>query len=426
MNVAVIGGGYVGLPTAVALATLGHNVVCCERDACRRQKAETGRAPFVDVGLEEALAIVVQSGQLRFCADVADAIENIEIAIVAVPVESGKTGLNELNKVAAIIATKSHCVLVIKSTVPPGTCKKLRQTYGICVASNPEFLRQGHGFEDCISPPRIVVGVDELHARQLLHTLYLPLIERGREYIEISSISAEIAKLTSNTFLAGRIALINETSDLCEVAGGNIKDVARVLAADSRIGSDYLRASVGFGGSCLPKDGRLLVDAGEVAGLDMHAIKAIYLSNQQHIQRVAEQIIAQLPRNATVAIWGVAFKPEVNSICESPAVCVMQILAEYGIRLQVCDPLVDTTSLQNMLPTAMFFKESIAAATHADALVVLNKQQEFLHIAPADIARAMLRNIVFDYTGIFNYTDCQQAGLTLHAVGAFAAMYRAS
>ncbi|MGI9297973.1 MAG: nucleotide sugar dehydrogenase [Gammaproteobacteria bacterium] len=418
MNIAVIGGGRVGLPTAAALAILGHRVACCERDRFRRQTAAAGRAPFADSGLEKALVAAIQSGALRFCEGVAATVKNAEAALVAVPVSDGNAGRNELKKVAAAIAAARCSVLAVKSTVPPGTCEQLQKTYDICVAANPEFLRQGRGFEDCMSPSRIVVGADDRRARRTLREVYAPLINRGITYIETSRAAAEIAKLASNMFLASRTALINEIADLCEAAGGDIKDAARILAADRRIGGGYLRAGPGFGGPCLPKDGRLLAEAGSAAGIAMPAVKAVYDSNRRRLRCLAGRVAELSPPNPVVAVWGAAFKPGADSVCDSPAVEIMRLLDARGCRLRVCEPLADAAALQNALPAATYFCDGIAALSGADTLVTANKHESFSRISPAAVSRAMKGDLVFDYAGIFDRDACRRAGISLHAIGA--------
>lgn len=417
MDIAVIGGGRVGLPTAAALATLGHRVVCCERNRFRRQTAAAGRAPFSDAGLEKALAAAVQSGMLRFCGDAAVAVKNTEAIIVAVPVSDGNAGLDALKKAAAVVAAAGCGVLAVKSTVPPGTCERLQKTHDICVAANPEFLRQGRGFEDCMSPSRIVVGADDRRARRTLRAVYAPLIARGIPYIETSRAAAEIAKLASNMFLASRAALINEIADLCEAAGGDIKDAARILAADRRIGGGYLRAGPGFGGPCLPKDGRLLSEAANAAGIVMPAAQAVYDSNRRRLRRLAARIAELSPPNPVVAVWGAAFKPGADSICDSPAVAIMRLLDARGCRLRVCELSADTAALQNALPAAAYFNDGVAAVSGADTLAVINMHESFSRISPAAVSRAMKGDMVFDCAGIFDRASCRRAGISLHSVG---------
>ena len=222
-------------------------------------------------------------------------------------------------------------------------------------------MRQGHGFNDFISPSRIVIGGNKTQALQVMRVLYTPLIQRGVKYIETNHVSAEIAKLASNMFLSSRVTLINETADLCEASGGYIADVTRVLVADKRIGGDYLQSGIGFGGTCLPKDGRLLMSAAQRLGVDVSASKAVYDSNQRRIRCIAGRIMNLSPKRPTIAVWGVSFKPDADSISESPAISVIHDLCARDCQMQVHEPLVDMEALRCAIPLARFFHNKMAA-----------------------------------------------------------------
>lgn len=383
-------------------------------------KTQRQGAPFADAGLDDALVTVTRSGMLQFCADIAESVRDAGAVIITVPVLDGSGGMEVLEEIAATVTAvvAAHCVLIIKSTVPPGTCRKLQNAYKLSIVANPEFLRQGHGFEDFMSPARIVVGGDNESALCVVRTVYASLIASGTQYIETDSVSAEIAKLASNMFLAGRVALINETADLCEAAGGNIDDVVCVIAADKRIGGDYLRASAGFGGFCLPKDGRLLAEAADANEVSMPAAGAIYISNRRRIKRIAEHIIMLAPENPVITFWGLAFKPGADSICDSPAVEMMRILhASCRCRLQAYDSLVDIEMLRKTFPAAVFFDESVAALSGADILVVITGNKEFSQVPPAVILKEMQGKLILDYAGVFDYRSFQKLDITLHTVG---------
>ena len=417
MKIVVVGGGRVGLPVAAGLAVIGHRVVCCERDAARRRSAASGRAPFADKGLDDALLGALKSGALTFCSTVAQAVGEADAVIIAIMVDH-RNGERELNNLAAEVVSvmPPRCILIVKSTVQPGTCSQLQKAFGIHVVANPEFLRQGHGFGDFLSPFRIIVGGDKV-ALKIMRNIYAPMIERGAEYIETDCVSAEIAKLASNMFLSSRTALINETADLCEAAGGDIALVARAIAADKRIGGENLRPSIGFGGACLPKDGCLLMESARRFNADMLAAAAVYDSNRRRMRRIAERIFLSLPRCPVVAVWGVACKPDADSVCESPAVAVMRDLQSWGGRIQAYEPTADMAELRKEFPFAVFAKDKMAALAGADVLAVMNKSKFILGVSPTAVVGAMKNPVVFDFVGIFDRVKSKKAGMTLRVVG---------
>lgn len=424
MKIAVVGGGRVGLPTAAGLASMGHHVVCCERDDAKRQVAAGGRAPFADAGLDDILAEMTASGRLRFCAGVAEAAANADAVMVAVPVPSGARGTETLDAVAAEFAAArppaSDCVFIIKSTVPPGACARIKKRLGIEVVSNPEFLREGFGAQDCINPSRVIVGCDDDKTRGVMRRIYAPLIARGVAYLEMNSVSAEITKLTANMFLSSRIALLNETADLCAAAGGRVADVIRALALDGRIGGDYLRASVGFGGGCLPKDGRLLLEAAGRARAAMPTVAAIYDSNSARMRRLADSIADAVLKTAVgaplVAVLGVAFKPGSDSICESPSVAVMRRLAERGLAVRGHDANIGAGVVESEVAGVTMVSDAQAAADGADALVVMNADDAYDGISAAAVAARMRGRIIFDYAGVFGDDDAP-AALNIYRIG---------
>lgn len=420
MKVAVIGGGRVGLPVAAGLASVGHRVLCCERDKAKRETAAAGKAPFVDEGLDDALASVVASGHLRFCADIAEAVGDARVVFMAVPVSADENGLHILQTTVAETAAAAPLgsVIAIKSTVPPGTCGQLQGELGsrLLVASNPEFLRQGFGLREFLNPSRIVVGTDNAQAAKTLRQLYAPIIKNGAEYIATTCINAEIAKLAANMFLSSRVALINELSDLCEATGACIHETIKVLATDRRIGKRYLHPSVGFGGGCLPKDGKLLLQKADALNVNMPAASAIYNSNRARAEQLAARILAQMPPRPTAAAWGVAYKQNSDDTRESAAIAVIHALCARGATVRACDAHI--TDVPASLPdNCRFFNDCFEALNGADMLINLVHHKEYAEISPAEIRRRMKGVHVFDCTGIFDCPKMQEAGLVMNVIG---------
>ncbi len=419
MNLAVIGGGRVGLPVATGLATLGHSVICCERDEDKRNSANAGQSPFLDIGLDEALAECVKLGTLKFCDNIVAAAANADAVFVAVPVSDEDNGLDELYRVVVdvVASAPSHCVLVIKSTLPLGVCAQLQEKFNVCVVANPEFLQQGRGFADFMSPSRIIIGSDDAQALQTMRIIYTSFIEKNIPYIEMTCATAEIAKLTANMFLSSRVALINEMADLCEAAGGDIGDVIKAVSTDKRIGDKYLQAGVGFGGVCLPKDGRLLAESARQLGVKIPAIESLYQSNQNRAKKIAAQIIKMLPEKPTIAVWGFAFKPGADDILESPAVAIVRELYLAGAQINGYDPLIKAEILQKEFPKGRFYNQRETALIGADILVILVAAEEFRQATADEIRQTLKGCLIYDCAGIFAHKDIQKSGLKLCQVG---------
>ena len=420
MNIVTIGGGRVGLPVATGFAQLGHETTCYEWNVERRALIKLGRAPFAEAGLDDALAVVVNKGMLRVCDGIKEAVANADVVFIAVPVgvgSSGTKGLWSATEAAAKYAP-NDCVIAIKSTVPPGTCAKIKSALGgkIKIVANPEFLRQGKGLFDFLSPMRVVVGADGQHEQAVMREAYAPLINRGVKYIETDIVSAEVAKLAANMFLSSRAALINEIADLCECAGGGMEKVTEVLKADRRIGESFLRAGPGFGGTCLPKDGRMLIGAARRNGVGMPAVKGVYKSNKIRPARIARRIAGMLPPHPTIAVLGFAYKPGADNICESAAVSVVEYLREHGAQINGSDAGL-SSAMRTTIGDVSWFEEPLDALANADALVALNDDNVFSRLSADEIKSAMKGVTVFDYAGAFCRHEMKKTGLSFYPVG---------
>lgn len=433
MEIAVIGGGRVGLPAAAGLAALGHRVVCCEADKTRRETAAAGEPPFEDEGLAAALAAGRANGGLRFCADIASAVAAAEVVFLAVPTASGDGGLRLLFDAAAQVAgcCATGTVLAVKSTVPPGTAAELARRVGdkISVASNPEFLRQGKGLRDFLQPSRIVVGAEDATAAKKMREVYAPLLAKTgakagakTEYIETNWAAAELAKLAANMFLASRVALVNELADVCAAAGADIGAVARVVGLDGRIGGRYLRAGVGFGGACLPKDGELLLALAARRGVELTAVRGLYVSNRARPAHLARRVLSAVaaatpaaPVAPVVAAWGAAFKPGADDVRDSPALEVIRALCAGGAQVRVCEAAAAAADLPPGAALAGGYAESVAGA---DVLVVLLPPQGAAGAPPLEeIARQMRGKLLFDFADALDGEAAAAAGLEYRAIG---------
>ena len=429
MKIAVIGAGYVGLSTALNMAELGHEVHCCEVSEERLALLTAGRSPIGEPGIQEALQRALQEGSLQLHGDIRSAAHESELLFIAVTtVEQYNAPLLAVAQVA-IEVLPAGAVIAIKSTVPPGTCallqKQIRKTdKPVYVAFCPEFLRQGHALEECRRPSRIVVGTEDEVAREVLHKAYAPLLERnrsaGREppMIFCRPSSAELSKLTSNLLLAARISIINEVADLCGRTGGDIDEVAGIAGMDARIGSDYLRAGPGFGGSCLPKDGRMLSVASAEVGLQSIAIDAVVHSNEDRIERLPsqlQQLRAEVGATGAVAVWGLSFKADTDDLRHSTALSTVTRLAEAGLSLQVYDAL----ARHELLPAGVRReKDPLSAARGASMLLVLTDSQALAAVDVQALHEAMVApRLIYDAVRLFDGAVMHAAGLDYRALG---------
>lgn len=404
MNIAVIGGGHVGLPVAAVFAEAGNRVVCCERDPSRLRLLRAGRAPFGEPGLGHLIDAGLRRGTLAFAEDAAQAVGQAELCFVTVET-SATDGHRRLRETAASVAQgmPDGSAIVLKSTMQPMTADSVAAEIGdrVKVAVNPEFLSQGCAVEDFRAPVRIVVGTGEESTLDKLRTLYSPWRDRGVPWFEVSRTEAEIVKVSANSFRATNIALINEISGLCAAVGGDIRAVRDALVADSRIGESPLIPGIGFGGSCLPKDCELLALAGKAGACPMKVVDAVIASNQALRERLAARV-AGLVRNVpdpVLVLWGVAFKPDSDDIRGSIALDIAERVAQVtpGLQLRLHDPHLNGTTILARGKLSGDWRESLCGA---DGLAVLVAHSAFRGIRRKDIGPLMRNDRVLDLVGI--------------------------
>ena len=429
MRIAVIGAGYVGISNALNLTELRHEVHCCEIDPERFAALAEGRPPIREPGIREALQTALREASLQIHNDIASATREASLVFIAITMAEADETLWQVVQEAAKTLLPG-AVIVVKSTVPPGTCARLRQRVEqqldkeLYVACCPEFLRQGHALEDCRRPSRIVVGVEEEVVRKRLRDVYAPLLKRNRAIGHESPMlfcrtaSAELAKLTSNLLLAARISVINEVAGLCDMVMGDIDEVSKIVGMDARIGPDYLQAGPGFGGSCLPKDGRILSAASHAVGLEAVAINAIVDSNERRIDQLPHRLCElrnEAGANGPVAVWGLSFKADTDDLRHSPALLVVSALAKAGLSVRVCDPVAQRGALP---PGVERIDDPIATVRGVDMLLVLNANPEFTAVEARALSEAMAPpRLVYDAVRLFDDDDMRSAGLDYRALG---------
>ena len=444
MKLAFIGTGYVGLVTGVCMAELGHTVICADIDKAKIAKLKKGAMPIYELGLEELVEKNVREGRLSFTAAVGQAIRAAEVVFSAVGTpEDKKTGKADLQYVYAVAEIfgknlnspeklhlgASYKILVNKSTVPIGTADKVRDIVlhaskgkgEFDIVSNPEFLREGAAIKDFLNPDRVVVGVSSERAKVLMEKIYRPIARAGRPVMVTDIRSAELIKYASNAFLATKITFINEIANFCEKSGANVKEVARGMGLDSRIGSRFLYAGIGYGGSCFPKDVQALMETGKEYGSTFSIIEAVDKVNDMQKLRPITFLKKHFKslKGKMIAVWGLSFKPRTDDVRESPALSVIGALLKAGAKVQAFDP-VAIESFKLMFPDqrVRYTKNAYDAVLKADALLVMTEWDEFRTMEYPELASRMKKRVIVDGRNIFERREAEAEGFTYFGIGA--------
>ncbi|MGL4524201.1 MAG: UDP-glucose dehydrogenase family protein [Spirochaetia bacterium] len=412
MNVSIIGAGYVGLVAAVCLADAGHNVLCVEKNPARLNALKKGDVPIYEPGLEQLLAHVLQQGTLQFVSQIKLAATHSQIAILCVGTPEGPDGQADLSQVFSASAelakyAKDYLLIVEKSTVPVETHKKilalLKETQKkslFDVASNPEFLREGKALEDFQHPDRIVIGADSERAHVLLADLYRSYTKKGIPIVKTSTASAELIKQASNNFLALKISYANMLAELCEKTHADIDDVTRGMGMDQRIGPSFLKAGIGFGGSCFPKDLAAFIRTGELVGIHFGMLREVLFVNNRQRERFLAKIHQTINHlhEKNIAIWGLAFKPETDDIREAPALYIVKELLGVQAKVHLYDPKAMPVfkKIIKETPQVYYANDPYDALENADALLILTEWSEFLYADFEKVKTIMRANHIFD------------------------------
>ena len=431
MQISVIGTGYVGLVTGACFAEFGVNVLCMDKDEKRIARLEKGDVPFYEPGLSELVSKGIAQGRLGFTTELTRAVDHGEVIFIAVgtpPKNDGSADLSFVEEVGRGIARamNSYKVVVTKSTVPVGTGAFLRnvisasqsKTLLFDIVSNPEFLREGSAIEDFMRPNRVVIGSDSDRAIALMKDLYRPLYLIETPFVVTDIPTAEMIKYASNAFLATKISFINEIATLCERVGADVQMVSKGMGLDQRIGSKFLHAGPGFGGSCFPKDLAALVQMGERAGYSMQIAKAASDVNSQQRDRMVSKIIDVLGaiKGATVGMLGLSFKPNTNDLREAPALSIAQALLAQGIKVRAYDPaaLEEASQLvQGLVPC----RSSYETAEGADVLVLMTEWNEFRNLDFTKLKSLMRQTVLVDLRNIYEPSRVASYGFRHISVG---------
>jgi UDPglucose 6-dehydrogenase len=429
MNICVVGTGYVGLVTGAVFADLGNDVVCVDKLRDKIDSLNAGHMPIYEPGLEEMVARNVDDGRLTFTTDLPAGVRQSDVVFIAVgtpPRETGETDLSHVEAVAAEIGRTMdrYKVVVNKSTVPVGTGELVREVVArhqptpidFDVVSNPEFLREGSAIEDTLRPDRIVIGSPNQHAAMRLVELYAPL---ERPMIITDLPSAEVIKYASNAFLAAKISFINAIANICESAGADVTQVMKGMGLDTRIGGAFLQAGLGYGGSCFPKDVDSLIHTAGRLGYDFRLLKSVVDINRERSGRLVEMIRKVLDPldDKTVAVLGLAFKPNTDDMREAKSVEVIQQLHAAGATIRAYDP-VAADNAHPLLPDDVIYSASpYEAAQDADAVVLVTEWNEFKFLNLERLRSVLRRRAIFDGRNIWEPDRMRRLGFEYYSIG---------
>jgi UDPglucose 6-dehydrogenase len=439
MNITITGSGYVGLVTGTCLAEMGNDVLCFDLDQRKIDKLNGGELPIFEPGLLEMMLRNVKGGRMQFTSDVDHAVAHGTLQFLAVgtpPDSDGSADTSFVLAAARAIGQRmtDYKVLIDKSTVPVGTADKVRAavlealaaralTVEFAVVSNPEFLKEGAAVADFMRPDRIVIGSEDERATVLMRTLYAPFVHNRDRVMVMDIRSAELTKYAANAMLATRISFMNELAQVAERVGADIESVRRGIGTDPRIGSQFLYAGTGYGGSCFPKDVKALARSATSVGVTTHVIDAVDAVNQRQKTVLIDKVVARLGEDLagkTFALWGLAFKPNTDDMREAPSREVIAGLVRRGARVQAYDPVAMTEAqrLMSHLDRSVAFVESAKAAlTGADALLIVTEWKEF-RTPDFDGMRAALKQpLVFDGRNLYDPKVIAGFGLEYHSIG---------
>ena len=432
MKITMIGSGYVGLVSGVCFAEYGHDVVCMDKDVGKIEGLRNGKIPIFEPGLEEMVRDNVKAGRLTFSTDMADCVGDCEVVFIGVGTPTNKeTGHADLKYVYAVAKevaahVKGFTVVVTKSTVPVGTGDEIEKIIreanpnaDVAVVSNPEFLREGAAIKDFMIPNRIVVGIEDERARPVMTEVYRPLFINQSPLMITTRRTSELIKYAANAFLAMKITYINEMADLCEVVGADVQEVARGIGLDNRIGTKFLHAGPGYGGSCFPKDTLALVKTAQDFDAPTRLIEATVEINESRKAKMAQKVVKAIGGSAagkTIAILGLTFKPETDDMRDSPAITIVEELVKAGATVRGYDP-EGMENARQVLPPITYCDGPYAAAEGADAVVIVTEWNEFRALDLKRIKAAVKAPVLVDLRNIYRKEEVARHGFTYYCVG---------
>ena len=436
MNIAIVGTGYVGLVSGACFAETGATVTCVDVDCAKIAALRKGIIPIYEPGLDELVVKNINAGRLKFSTSLAEVLNDQQIVFTAVgtpPDEDGSADLKYVLQVAKTIGENlnRYLVVVTKSTVPVGTSHKIADTIkaelkkrgvdvAFDVASNPEFLKEGNAIKDFMSPDRVVIGVDSERAKNILTKLYKPFLLNNFRVIFMDIPSAEMTKYAANSMLATRISFMNDIANLCELVGADVNKVRAGIGSDTRIGRKFLYAGCGYGGSCFPKDVKTLIKTADDNGYSLEVLKAVEKVNERQKEVLFKKLVKAFDgdlKGKSVALWGLAFKPETDDMRESTALVVIKKLLNAGCKVQAYDPEAMNECRRIIGDKIEYYENKYDALQNADALILLTEWKEFRLPDWNVVANKMHRKLILDGRNIFDNDDLAEHGFEYHCIG---------
>lgn len=436
MNIAIVGTGYVGLVSGACFAETGATVTCVDVDCAKIAALRKGIIPIYEPGLDELVVKNINAGRLKFSTSLAEVLNDQQIVFTAVgtpPDEDGSADLKYVLQVAKTIGENlnQYLVVVTKSTVPVGTSHKIADTIkaelkkrgvdvAFDVASNPEFLKEGNAIKDFMSPDRVVIGVDSERAKIILTKLYKPFLLNNFRVIFMDIPSAEMTKYAANSMLATRISFMNDIANLCELVGADVNKVRAGIGSDTRIGRKFLYAGCGYGGSCFPKDVKALIKTADDNGYSLEVLKAVEKVNERQKEVLFKKLVKAFDgdlNGKSVALWGLAFKPETDDMRESTALVVIKKLLDAGCKVQAYDPEAMNECRRIIGDKIEYYENKYYALQNADALILLTEWKEFRLPDWNVVANKMHRKLILDGRNIFDNDDLAEHGFEYHCIG---------
>jgi UDPglucose 6-dehydrogenase len=429
MNISIIGSGYVGLVTGVCLSDAGHTVICLDKDKGKIAKLNNGEIPIFEPGLGSLIQKNIGKKNLFFSSEIKSSLKESKVIFIAVGTptspDSDHADLSQIYSCAEEISNnlQDDCTIIIKSTVPVGTCDKVEEIISsknsnknFDVVSNPEFLREGSAINDFENPDRIIVGTTNKKSIDLIKDIYKRQIDKKYPIIFTSRKSSELIKYAGNSMLAMRIIFINEIADLCEKVGADVGDIAHGIGLDKRIGPHFLSAGPGFGGSCFPKDARALIESGKEYKAPQNLLKAVVDGNERRKSNLADRIINIVGAKKRVGILGVTFKANTDDMREAPSLSIIPKLLDNGISVSIYDPEAGQQEIEEFYG-AEWKSDPYSVAENSDCLVILTEWDEFKELDLKKIKDIMSQPIIVDFRNIFSLNKMKDLNFEYHSVG---------
>ncbi|PHI20597.1 UDP-glucose 6-dehydrogenase [Lewinellaceae bacterium SD302] len=433
MKIAVVGTGYVGLVTGTCFAETGNEVLCVDIDAAKVERMRSGEVPIYEPGLEVIFERNTRQERLKFTTKLQDAVDHADIIFLALPTPPGEDGSADLSYILAVARDLSkiitrYTVVIDKSTVPVGTSEKVHAALAenldeslFDVVSNPEFLREGVAVEDFMKPDRVVIGTSSERARKQMEKLYAPFVRSGNPVIMMDERSAEMTKYAANSYLATRISFMNEIANLCEILGADVDAVRKGMGSDTRIGKRFLFPGVGYGGSCFPKDVQALAMTAGQNEYDFKILKSVMNVNDIQRMRIADKVIAHFGEDGikgkTIALWGLAFKPNTDDIREAPAIYTIEKLLEAGANIRAFDPEAMDNIRAIFGDKITLVDEQYEALIGADALAIMTEWQVFRTPSFDVLAKLLNEKVIFDGRNLYDLDQMRELGFHYDSIG---------